>query len=387
MGHRKIYMKRITILGSTGSVGKQTLEVIRALKGNFKVEGLSCYRNTNLLLKQIKEFKPKVVSVLDEEKGLKLKRKLGGKPRVLFGQSSLGKLATLKEVDLVVISLAGLEGIAATLEAIKAKKFIALASKEILVAAGPLIKKALKIYKTELFPIDSEHSAIWQCLQGEDKRKIRRVILTCSGGPFFRKTYKELKKVTPNQALKHPNWKMGAKITIDSATLMNKGFEVIEAAYLFDLPPEKIEVVIHPQSIIHSMVEFVDGSIKAQLAARDMRLAIQYALTYPERLRNPFAKLDFFKLEELTFLKPDSRLFPCLNYGWQALKVGGTLPAALAAADEKAINLFLEGKISFLDISKVIKRVMDSHKVIKKPTLNDILETIKWAKENILSTV
>lgn len=288
---------------------------------------------------------------------------------------------------MVVFALTGLDGITAAFKAIRAKKNIALATKEILVAAGPLVKEALKKYKTELYPIDSEHSAIWQCLQGEDRFHIRRVILTCSGGPFLGKTKNFLKKVTPNQALKHPNWKMGPKVTIDSATLMNKGFEVIEAAYLFDLPPGKIEVVIHPQSIVHCLVEFVDGSIKAQLASPDMKLAIQYALTYPERLGNPFPKLDFSELNKLTFSKPNLKLFPCLNFGFQALEIGGTMPAALAAADEKVVELFLARKISFLDISKIIKEVTSSHKVIKNPAIEDVLQTIKLTKQEVLSTI
>lgn len=356
-------MKAVTILGSTGSIGRQTLDVIRKLK--FKVKALSANRNIELLEKQIKEFKPEVVAVMDRNKAAELQRKVG--IEVYEGLNGLIEIS--KYGDLVVNSLVGSVGVLPTINAIENGKDIALANKECLVIAGSFIMKLKEKMEVNLIPIDSEHSAIFQCI--EALKRVNRIILTCSGGPFRDLTKAELENVTVEDALKHPTWDMGKKITVDSATLMNKGFEVIEAHHLFNLPYEKIEVVIHPQSIVHGMVEFCDHSIKAQLSIPDMRIAIQYALTYPERVDNEIRSLD---LNALEFKKPNLELFPCLGYAYEAGKLGGSLPAVLNAANEVAVEYFINKKIKFLDIPKIIRIMMDKHKIIKHPDLEEILD-------------
>ncbi len=365
--------KNIVILGSTGSIGKQVLEVIRAHPNSYNVVGLAAKHESPELTSQIKEFKPR--TVVFGEKPRK------GSSKIFSGQESLEKLVSYPWVDSVVIAIPGTIALEATLKAIQYKKRIFLATKEVLVAAGPLINKALKRYKAQLLPLDSEHSAIFQCLQGEDKTALKRIILTCSGGPFRNQKKADLKGVKKEQVLSHPVWKMGPKITVDSATLMNKGFEVLEAHYLFGLPLEKIEVLIHPEGIIHSMIEFKDGTIKALLSEPDMRLPIQYALFYPKRQSTSWNNLT--EIKNLSFQKPDTKTFPCLNYAYSAGKIGGTMPAALSFADEIAVEMFLENKIKFLDIPKIIKKILKSHQPIFNPNLKKILTVKDWVQKQL----
>ena len=370
-------MKRISVLGSTGSIGTQTLEVADKYPGKIKVVALATKSDIKLLEQQIKKYRPLVVGVADKEKAAELKKRVD--IEVYSGPDSLLKIAALREANTVVIAVVGLVGIRATLEAIKNGKNIALANKETLVAAGEIVMHEVREKNIRLMPIDSEHSALWQCLNGENKTDIRKLILTCSGGALYGKTKKELENVTVEEALGHKTWNMGKKITIDSATLMNKGFEVIEAVRLYDVPAEKIEVVIHPQSIIHSMVEYSDGSIIAQMASPDIKLPIQYALSYPERWDCPISRFDFSK--NLSFGKPDLERFPCLDYAFTAAKKGGTLPAAMNAANDFMVDKFLKKECKFNDIPNIIKMVMDSHQVIKNPTLKEIEATIKKSEE------
>ena len=374
-------MKNIVILGSTGSVGKQVLEVIRAHPNTYKVIGLAAKNEASELVSQIKEFKPKAVVIGDGEESIK--EKLAPKPLIFSGQESLKKLVAYPWVDDVVVAIPGTIALEATLKAIQQKKRIFLATKEILVSAGPLIKKFLKKYKGELLPLDSEHSAIFQCLQGEDKTTIKRIILTCSGGPFRKWKKTDLGEVKKEQVLSHPVWKMGPKISVDSATLINKGFEVLEAHYLFGLPLEKIKVLVHPEGIIHSMVEFRDGSVKALLSKPDMKLPIQYALFYPKRPSSPWECLDLTKVKSLSFQKPDTKTFPCLAYAYSAGKIGGTMPAALTFSDEIAVEMFLEDKIKFLDIPKIIKKILKEHLPISNPNLKEILGVKDWVKNQL----
>lgn len=375
--------KKIVILGSTGSIGINTLKVISSFPSYFEVVGLSTKGNVALLNEQIKKFKPLVVSVNDEDKGCKLKEiyKNLKSPLIYLGFEGLIKLIRKVSADLVVIALSGNAGIIPVLETIKSRKNIALANKESLVSAGSIIIGEAKKNNVNIIPVDSEHSAIFQCLKGEGPNKVRRLILTASGGPFLNYTKKQLRDITLRQSLNHPKWNMGKKITIDSATLMNKGFEIIEAHYLFNIPVDNIDVVIHPQCVIHSMVEFVDGSILAQIGAVDMRIPIQYALSYPERLNNNLPRINITHLKDLKFYEPDIHTFPCLNYARHAVKVGGTLPAVLSASSEFAVEAFLNNKIKFLHIQKIVKKVMGLHKVNKSPGLIEILNAEKWAKE------
>ena len=359
-----IEIKRVAILGSTGSIGRQTLEVIRALPERFQVVALTAGRNTKLLKQQAKEFQPWYVNYLTDDPSSDF-------PSCKF--LSLEEISGHGEVDVVVIASSGTRALQAALAAAKAGKDIALANKESLVAAGEILMNTVKKNNARILPIDSEHSAIWQCLNGE-KQKPKRIILTASGGPFRHLTKAKLNKVSVEDALAHPSWQMGAKITIDSATLMNKGLEIIEAHWLFDMPVENISVVIHPQSIIHSMIEFCDGSIKAQMSSPDMRLPIQYALTWPERLANrDLPVLDFKKVNSFTFEQPDTKKFPCLQLGVEAINKGGTYPAALCAADEVAVDSFLSGSIKFTDIPVLIERTLEQHKSVKNPDLKTIL--------------
>ena len=366
-------MKRLAILGATGSIGQQTLEVVRSFGDRFQVIGLGAGRNLPLLERQIEEFQPKLVSIEEADLRQSLRR-----PE--HELSSLDELASHPDVDLVVIAISGKAGLGPTLASIEAGKSIALATKEVLVMAGEIVTTAARRRGVEILPIDSEPSAIWQCLRGEE-RSVARLILTASGGPFRELAREQLATVTPQQALDHPTWKMGKKITIDSATMMNKGFEVIEAHWLFDVLMAKIEVVVHPQSIVHSFVEFVDGSVKAQLSPPDMRLPIQYALFYPERPPSELPRLDFSNIGPLTFEAPDLERFPCLRLALEAGRRGGTYPAVLSAADEVAVELFLEQRISFLDIATLVEEALEQHQSIPHPSLEEILAADAWARE------
>lgn len=372
-------MKRITILGSTGSIGTQTLDVVRKNKDKFQVVAISANSSIDLLLEQIMEFSPKYVAVYNKESALKLKEMIPENINieVLSGMDGLVKICQLEEVNVVLTAVVGMIGLVPTMAAIKAKKTIALANKETLVTAGEIVMREAKKNNVEILPVDSEHSAIFQCLNGERKQDIEKIILTASGGPFRGKKREELVNVTKNEALKHPNWDMGRKISIDSSTLMNKGLEVIEAKWLFDVDVEDIEVVVHPQSIIHSMVSFRDSSVMSQMGCPDMRLPIEYALTYPERLKTDFERLDLAKVATLTFEKPDMETFPCLALAFKVLKLGGTYPAALNSANEFLVNEFLNDKIGFYDIPYYIEKTLDCHKNRVNPTLEDILEVDK----------
>ena len=373
-------MKNLSILGSTGSIGTQTLDIVRRHPDKFRIVGLTANSNTELLIKQIKEFEPAETAVMDIKKASEVLNFTTA--RVHQGIEGLNKIATLREADLIVNALVGSVGIEPTYNAIKAKKEIALANKETLVAAGSVIMDEAKKNKVNIIPIDSEHSAILQCIQGNSINDIKKIIITCSGGPFKNHTKEELEKVAANDALRHPTWSMGGKITIDSATLMNKGFEVIEARWLYGIPYDKIEIVIHPQSIVHSFVEFRDNSVIAQLGLPDMKIPIQYALSYPERFDSNFEnRLNLAKTKNLEFSEPDFEKFPCLKYAYEAGTAGGTMPAALNAANEVAVKYFLENKIKFLHIQKIIRKIMDEHSVIKNPNLKQILEVDKNVKE------
>lgn len=368
-------VKRLAILGSTGSIGQQTLDVVRSFPDRFRVVGLGAGRNSALLTEQIEEFQPKLVSI-DSANSSEILH--GLKCELLSGD----ELVASPNVDLVVMAMSGKAGLDPTLAAIRAKKSIALATKEVLVMAGGIITAEAKKHGVQILPIDSEPSAIWQCLRGEEQQ-LTRLILTASGGPFRHLSTEELEKVTPQQALAHPTWRMGSKITIDSATLMNKGFEAIEISWLFDVPIDNIEIVIHPQSIIHSMVEFADGSIKAQMSPPDMRLPIQYALLYPERLPNNFPHLDLSSTNSLTFEPPDGEQFPCLNLALDASRKGGTYPAVLSTADEVAVALFLEERISFTDIPKLVAEALEEHHSTLHPSLEDVLAADNWARRRV----
>ncbi|MBU4502235.1 MAG: 1-deoxy-D-xylulose-5-phosphate reductoisomerase [Nanoarchaeota archaeon] len=365
-------MKKISILGSTGSIGTQSLEVITHLR--YEVVALTTNKNIDLLEKQIEKYKPDIVAVVDEEKADILRKKVN--INVYAGKEGLIKAATYEKADTVITAVVGTAGIIPTIEAIKSLKNIALANKETLVAAGDIVMSYIKKYKVKLTPIDSEHSAILQSMVGENKESVEKIILTCSGGPFRNYSKKQLENITVEEALNHPTWAMGAKITIDSATLMNKGFEVIEAKHLFDLDLDQIEVVVHPQSIVHSMVQYKDGSVKAQLGTPSMIIPIQYALTYPKRIENKKERLDLFD-KKLEFYKPNKEKFPCLEYAYEACKIGHSMPAVMNKANDEAVQQFLQGKISYLDIPARIKKAMEEHKLIKNPNLEDITKILE----------
>jgi 1-deoxy-D-xylulose-5-phosphate reductoisomerase len=352
-------MKKILILGSTGSIGVNTLEIVRSFPEEFEIVGLTANNNIELLERQIEEFHPKVVAVRNELKSKELKQKVGNTCEVLSGDEGLLEITKRNNYGIFVSALVGFAGLAPTIEAIKLKKRIALANKETLVTAGQIVIDLCKKYNSELIPIDSEHSAIFQCLKGEEQKDIHKIILTASGGPFLNKSKNDLEKVTVDDALKHPNWKMGNKITIDSATMMNKGLEVIEAFWLFNLTKDQIEVIIHPQSIIHSMVEFIDGSIKAQLSSPDMKLPIIYALTYPKRYYFKHVQTDFRKINQLTFFEPDFDKFACLKIAYDVIAEGGTASCILNAANEVAVEKFLSGKIKFIQIPEMIAEALN----------------------------
>lgn len=373
--------KNISLLGSTGSIGTQTLDIIRQLKLN--VIALSARSNVKLLENQVREFKPKYVSIVDESLYNDLKIALKDiNVKVLSEKESLCELASLDESDMVINSVIGMAGLKPTLAAIDAGKTLGLANKESLVVAGKLLTKRLK-FKSQLLPIDSEHSAIFQSIEGNDKKFIDKIILTASGGPFFGKTRAQLSDVTADEALKHPNWSMGRKISIDSATLMNKGLELIEASVLFDKDPEDIEILIHRESIIHSMVRYIDGSVIAQLSNPDMRLPIQYAITYPQRAKNKIEKIDFYKIKSLSFDKPDIEVFGCLKIAIDVSKKGNIFPCVLNAANEEAVDLFLNKKIKFLEIEEIVKEYIENQKEIKNLTLNDIFNVDLEVRNNI----
>lgn len=368
-------MKRILLLGSTGSIGLNTLELVRTYPDKFRIVGLTVNKKIDELENQIREFNPKFVVVTDQRKAGELKKKIGLKCEILSGEGSLAEITKRgNEYDILLSAIVGFAGLEPTIEAIKQKKRIALANKETLVVAGEIIINLCKEYGAELIPVDSEHSAIFQSLVGEDKSHINKLILTASGGPFLNKSISDLKSVALSEALNHPNWKMGNKITIDSATMMNKGLEVIEAYWLFHLPKEKIEVVVHPQSIIHSMVEFIDGSIKAQLSRPDMKLPILYALTYPERLRYEGVVTDFKKIGQMTFFEPDFNKFVSLKLAYNVIDEGGTAPCILNAANEIAVDKFLSGKINFLQIPELINDALDNIKIIRQTTIESVYE-------------
>lgn len=376
-----VKMRKISILGSTGSIGTQTLEVVENLE-NIKVMAITGNSNIALLEEQARKFQPELVAVMDEKNAELLKGRLSDMDiRIVSGMDGLVEAATYEGVDTVVTSVVGNVGLKPTFEAIRAGKNIALANKETLVSAGQLVMDLAKKHNINIYPVDSEHSAIFQSLQGNEGNKIERILLTASGGPFRGKKREELLHVTAADALKHPNWSMGNKITIDSATLMNKGLEVMEAKWLFGVDVDQIEVLVHPQSIVHSAVEYEDGAIVAQLGEPDMRVPIQYALTYPKRVKNPFPRVDFTQRNNLTFEKPDMETFKCLSLAYRALKTGGTLPAVLNGANEAAVARFLKGEIGFLEISELIEQTMDAYTVKYDYTLEDLLEADAWAKD------
>lgn len=374
-------VKNISILGSTGSIGTQTLDVIREI-GGINVCAVTANNNIELLEKQIREFEPDIAAVMDCEKAEILKERTKDcKTDILSGMDGIIAAAVYDKSDTVLTSVVGNIGILPTFEAIKAGKDIALANKETLVSAGELIMNAVNKYGVKIYPVDSEHSAIFQCLQGNSENKIRRILLTASGGPFRGRNAEELKNVKASDALKHPNWNMGKKVTIDSASLMNKGLEVIEAKWLFDVEVEDIEVLVHPQSIVHSAVEYEDGAVIAQLGEPDMKVPIQYALTYPKRVKNSFPKIDFMKRNSLTFEKPDMDTFKCLSLAYRAVKEGGTMPTVMNGANETTVNAFLNDKIGFLDIADIIEKTMSAYTVKYNYTVDDLIDADSWARE------
>ncbi len=370
-------LRGVSIIGATGSIGRQTLEIIARHPDKLCVVALAAGRDVDALAELAARWQPKLVALADPEAAKACSGKFNCP--VLTGIDGLTEIATHPEADIVVVAIPTAKALLPTLAALKAGKRVALATKEVLVSGGHLVTQQL-CQSGELLPIDSEHSALFQCLQGEDVSKVDKLLLTASGGPFRTKPIDELKRVTVEEALAHPTWRMGAKVTVDSATLMNKGLEIIEARWLFGVPAERIEVVIHPQSIIHSLVEFVDGSVKAQLSLPDMRLPIQYALLYPERQPCPVQRLDLTKIGALTFEPPDEVRFPCLRLAKLAVQVGGTMPTVLNAADEIAVNAFLQRRIGFMDIPAIIEAVMERHRPIAEPDLNTVWEVDEWAR-------
>ena len=375
-------MKELAILGSTGSIGTQTLDVVRAYPDRYQVYALCAHRSIDLLVQQAKEFHPEVVCIADESLYEPLKERLSALDcKVWVGADAIAEVVTMPSIDIVVAAMVGYAGLRPTIEAIKAGKTIALANKETLVVAGEIICDLAIKHHTPILPVDSEHSAIFQSLVGEDRSEIEKILLTASGGPFRTFSLEKMKTVTAADALKHPNWEMGAKITIDSASMMNKGFEVIEAKWLFGVPVEKIQVLVHPQSIVHSAVQFTDGAIKAQLGAPDMRLPIQYALSFPERLASEFPRADLFALKDLTFEEPDLARFPNLGLAYEAMRRGGNIPCVLNAANEVANLAFREGRCGFLEMSDVIAETMNKAAFIPKPTYENYVETDKEARQ------
>lgn len=374
-------MKQLAILGSTGSIGTQTLDVVRQHPEEFSVYAISANRSVDMLIAQAIEFRPEMVCIADENYYASLKEALRDYPiKVFAGREAIAEMVTMPSVDIVVAAMVGYAGLYPTIRAIESGKIIALANKETLVVAGELICRLVNQYHTAILPVDSEHSAIFQSIVGEGSNEIEKILLTASGGPFRKMTREELATVSAKQALKHPNWNMGAKVTIDSATLMNKGFEVIEAKWLFGVPTEKIQVLVHPQSIVHSAVQFSDGSVKAQLGMPDMRLPIQYALSYPKRLQSDFPRIDFFKTNSLTFEEPDMTRFRNLSLAYRAMDKGGNMPCILNAANEIVVKAFLQDKVGFLEMSDIIEQAMERVQYIATPTYEDYVETDKQTR-------
>jgi 1-deoxy-D-xylulose-5-phosphate reductoisomerase len=374
--------KRLSILGSTGSIGVTTLDLVARFPERFQVAALAGGRNVERLAEQVRRFQPSVVATADEAGARDLEARVPGyKGRIVPGDEGLRHVATVPDAELLVSALVGALGLGPTLAAIEAGKDVALANKEVLVVAGELVWETARRNGVRLFPLDSEHNAIYQALHGHRREDVRRLVLTASGGPFLRTSLEELRQVTPQQALKHPTWKMGNKITIDSSTLMNKGLEVIEARWFFDLPPERIDVVVHPQSIVHSMVEYIDGSVIAQLGIPDMSIPISYILGYPERLPlDHLPSLDLVKAGRLDFVEPDLERFPCLGLAYRALREGGSAAAVVNAANEVVVDAFLGGAIGYLDIPKTIAAVLDRHALQKRPGLAELLRIDAWAR-------
>lgn len=376
--------KNVAVIGSTGSIGRQTLDIIAQHPDKFSAEVLTANTQADLLIEQALKFNPNVVVIADKTQYAKVKEALSQTDiKVFAGKESIDDVVQMDCVDVVLMALVGFAGLSPTIKAIEKGKLIALANKETLVVAGEYVMSLAKQNNTAILPVDSEHSAIFQCLIGEINNEINKIYLTASGGPFRNLNAEELSKVSVAQALNHPNWAMGKKVTIDSATLMNKGFEMIEARWLFDIKPSKIEAVIHPQSIIHSMVEFEDGSIKAQLGIADMRLPIQYALSFPERLPNSSEKLDIYKYSTLTFEKPNRELFPCLDMAYYAIEKGGNAPAIMNAANEVAVEAFLKEKIKFIEIGNIIEKAFNTFAFEEKPSLEDYFKTDELVKEQL----
>ncbi|HLB02085.1 MAG TPA: 1-deoxy-D-xylulose-5-phosphate reductoisomerase [Nitrospiria bacterium] len=375
-------MKKLIIFGSTGSIGTNTLNIVSQFPECFQVVGLTAGWNGDKLEQQMREFRPRIVSLATEQAATDLRRRCRDlKTEILWGLEGAIAVATHPEADLAVSGIVGAAGLVPTLSAIKAGKDVALANKETMVMAGEMIRQEAILHGVRILPVDSEHSAIFQALAGHRREDVRRIILTASGGPFLDTPLSKRRKVTPREAVRHPNWNMGAKISVDSATLMNKGLEVIEARWLFDFPPERIDILIHRQSIIHSMVEYVDGSVMAQMGIPDMRGPIAYALNYPERLPLNLKPLDLVEVGALTFMRPNPRQFPCLGMAYQALRIGGTMPCVLNAANEEAVSAFLKEQIGFLEIPKVIQKTVETHDPQKVTCLEDVINADGWARE------
>ena len=375
-------VKQLCILGSTGSIGTQTLDIVRANPDRYSVYALCAHKSIDKLVEQALEFKPEVVCIADESLYERLKERLSSlNCKVWAGSDAIAQVVTMPSIDIVVAAMVGYAGLRPTIEAIKAGKTIALANKETLVVAGEIICELAQQYHTPILPVDSEHSAIFQSLVGEDRSEIEKILLTASGGPFRTFTLDQMRTVTASDALQHPNWDMGAKITIDSASMMNKGFEASEAKWLFGVPVEKIQVLVHPQSIVHSAVQFTDGAIKAQLGAPDMRLPIQYALSFPERLKSDFPRADLFSLKDLTFEEPDLHRFPNLGLAYEAMRRGGNMPCVLNAANEVVNLAFREGRCGFLQMSDIIAATMAKAHFIEKPTYEDYVATDLAARQ------
>lgn len=384
-------MKKLALIGSTGSIGRQTLEVAEFLRDEIEVYGLTAHQRYDLLIEQVRKFQPQCVVLSNPVNFAKLSSELNGwQGRLLIGPEGLIELATDPAVDLVVSAAVGVAGLIPTMAAVKAGKEVALANKETLVVAGGIIMEEVKKRNVRLLPVDSEHNAIFQCLMGQNPAELKYIYLTASGGPFREASPAQMERVSPEDALAHPTWKMGGKITIDSATLMNKGLEVIEAHWLFGVNYDRIKVVIHPQSIVHSLIEMVDGSLLAQLGPADMRLPIEFALTYPQRRNNPFSRLDLLACGRLEFFPPDFHRFPCLELAYEAGRTGGSMPAVMNAANEEAVNLFLKGIIGFMDIPRMVDAVMGEHHkdgILTGPSLEAIMEVDGWARDRVKSRI
>ena len=379
-------MKKISILGSTGSIGVNALNVVDNQRDDFNVIGLSAYKNSKLLVEQVKKYEPEFVSIVDAEAAHRLEQELGTfDVKILKGREGLLELSSYGNVDLMLNALVGSSGMEPTINAIRSKVDVALSNKESLVMAGSIITNLANKTNVKIYPVDSEHSAIWQCDVGEDTKEINKIILTGSGGPFRELPIEKFNTITLDQALNHPNWEMGKKITIDSATMMNKGLEVIEAQWLFNMPTEKIKIVVHPQSIIHSMVEFKDKSIKAQLGLPDIKIPIQYALTYPSHCETDWDELDLTEIQSLTFEKPDFVKFPCMKLAFDVLSTGGTAPAVLNVANEQAVYRFLNQEINFNEIPSIIEIACEKHEFVSDPSIDDILNIEKWSTDFVKS--